>query len=324
MRNGNIVTRRSILWNQYTGLLVLGLMVFVLERISNNLDPSTGGGRALRTTYEFEQQLEDSVTQPKSVISVARDTFTTSTTDATTQKYAIYLTTHMSEEHEKFLTNCWPAAVQRLPLLQTADFVIYTSMEQADPRNQLFYGKLSTADNQILIHRYEETGDNSRVQKQTGATRAMVDPFETNSTTSWFEGYDWVLRMNPDVLIRRDEWLLQTMQNPQVDAIAVDWRRNFRNKSPKALHSDFFAFRPEAINGTALQRMYEAQMKSGKLDAESHIYAGVEHLIEQERVAWLPNVKGNWRFARTDGPYCDIVHHHAILQACPNYFDAAA
>ena len=31
--------------------------------------------------------------------------------------------------------------------------------------------------------------------------------------------YDWVVRLNPDVMLVRDDWLLKTMSDPTVDGI---------------------------------------------------------------------------------------------------------
>jgi hypothetical protein len=91
-------------------------------------------------------------------------------------------------------------------------------------------------------------------QKQNGAKRAMIDPFDPNSnhtdtsndestnTTSWFDGYDWVIRLNPDVLIRREKWLRQTMLMPDVDAILVDYTTP-EQPLRLLLNTDFYAFR---------------------------------------------------------------------------------
>jgi hypothetical protein len=59
----------------------------------------------------------------------------------------------------------------------------------------------------------------------------------------WFDDYDWVIRINPDVLIRNLTWLLQQLQNPNVEGI-------FHDSTPRRghqLHTDFFAVRPKAV-----------------------------------------------------------------------------
>jgi hypothetical protein len=64
----------------------------------------------------------------------------------------------------------------------------------------------------------------------------------------WFDNYDWVLRINPDVLIRNSTWIHQTMQDPTVEGIVVNCHGEFYDKRKRQLHTDFFAVRPMAMN----------------------------------------------------------------------------
>jgi hypothetical protein len=57
-----------------------------------------------------------------------------------------------------------------------------------------------------------------------------------------FDGYDWVIRLNPDVLFRREKWLRQTMLMPDVDAILVDYTTP-EQPLRRLLNTDFYAFR---------------------------------------------------------------------------------
>ena len=265
----------------------------------------------------LEGKTEEATTQP---VSYANNF----SPKAIQSKYAIYMTTHLDQKHYRFLTECWPAAIEKLTLLQQADFIVYTSSNSSDNHEGLYQMALGGANNQVHIHRYQQDiAQDPKVKKQDGAVSAMVDPFLPHN--NWFQGYEWIIRVNPDVLFRRDFWLLQTMQNSSVDAIMVDWRGVYKPDGvkifPKAMHTDFYAFRPEAVNGTALLEMYQHQKRIGKLHAEEHIYPGFEHLIINGRMTWLPNVTGNEQSARTAGPDCEVVHHHPLIRACPNYFD---
>ena len=57
----------------------------------------------------------------------------------------------------------------------------------------------------------------------TRATRrARCWPWWRASGHGWFEGYDWVVRLNPDVLVRNDTFLLQAMGDDAVHGIFVD------------------------------------------------------------------------------------------------------
>ena len=144
-------------------------------------------------------------------------------------------------------------------------------------------------------------------KKQNGAIQAMQDPFQEEN--NWFAGYDWVIRMNPDVLIRRDEWLRATMMNETIDAILIDL-------TPVGVHTDFTVFRPSAVNKTRL-------LHTRSTNAENHMLGGVEHLVQSGRIAWLPHATQIPRFSgRVVGPQSDVIHHHSLVKYCPDYFNA--
>ena len=138
--------------------------------------------------------------------------------------------------------------------------------------------------------------------------QAMIDPFKKENM--WFQNYDWVIRVNPDVLIREDTWLRQTMQNPAVDAILI----NLTEGTRKRLHTDFLAFRPTAIQSEKLFKLHNS--------AEAHIYAAFDAIIKRGRVAWLPNVVRKGRAAKVLGLESPVIHHHQLHWHCPDYLNA--
>jgi len=223
-------------------------------------------------------------------------------------KVAIYMTTHLSDEHLEFLNKCWPAAIETLPLLRDAHLILYTSANA--PQDLL--NKLSFEN--ITIRRYTEEPlplNCSRLEsynkKQRGAIQAMQDPFKDEN--NWFDGYDWVIRLNPDVLIRRDEWIRKAILNETMEAIVIPFMNS-------CLHTDFTAFRPSAINGTKL-------LESKVRNAEQHMFEGLEHVIKSGRYAELPHWERNPpRDARVVGKLSPVVHHHDLVKYCPNYFNA--
>ncbi|CAB9509920.1 expressed unknown protein [Seminavis robusta] len=256
-------------------------------------------------------------------------------------KLALYMTTHWSDEHEAFLRSCWPAAVQRFPQLQQADLIVYdTSSTRTGVHDKEHYHLLQSLGfhNVRVYHAqdYEHAWTNSTANsadgstvdseqiKQQGAITAMLAPFPfappvttttTNDTASWFDDYDWVIRLNPDVLFRNvDDWILPTLHNTTVDAIVIKYY-------PGALHTDFYAFRPHAIDGHALWLKYHKQAKRKHFHAETHIHPGFAKVLQRRRAAWLPNVTLTDGSARVGGPHCPVVHAHSILSHCPNYFD---
>jgi hypothetical protein len=219
-------------------------------------------------------------------------------------RVAIYMTTHLSEEHVEFLQKCWPAGLAKLPLLQHAHLILYTSGNATDELLKMLPFQ------SVVVKHYDEeplTYEQYDKRKQIGAIRAMQDPFKGDN--DWFKGYDWVIRLNPDVLIRRDEWLRATMVNETIDAILIRFMA-------QRIHTDFTAFRPRAINKTRL-------LHSPFTNAEQHMFGGVEHLVQSGRVAWLPHAQHIPEgIGRVVGSKSAVVHHHDLYRHCPAYFNA--
>jgi hypothetical protein len=227
-------------------------------------------------------------------------------------KIAVYMTSHLSEKHLMFLHRCWPHASGYLPLLKNSHLIMYTSAEP--PQDDLDRMQFKS----VTVRRYvdppsggNETGISDKAAKQMGAKRAMVDPFLKENR--WFDGYDWVIRLNPDVLIRRDTWIRQTMMNTSVDGIFVDYSK----KSGKGIHSDFYAFRPSKANGKALIDNFHKRPT-----AETHLYSGFRDTIRYKRVAWLPGARIHREWARVIGKESPVIHYHGYFKACPHYFNA--
>jgi hypothetical protein len=228
-------------------------------------------------------------------------------------KIAVFMTSHLSVKHLKFLHQCWPYASGYLPLLQNSHLILYTSADP--PQEALEQMKFKS----ITVRRYEDkepstnsTGESkSESIKQMGAKRAMVDPFEKDNR--WFDGYDWVIRLNPDVLIRRDTWIRQTMLNTSIDGIFVDYSSKQRGR----LHTDFYAFRPSAVNEKALRdNLYSLPT------AETHLFSGFGESVRRKRVAWLPGATTRRGWARLIGKESPVVHFHPLFNKCPHYFNA--
>jgi hypothetical protein len=225
-------------------------------------------------------------------------------------KIAVFMTSHLSEKHLKFLNQCWPYASGYLPLLQNSHLILYTSAEP--PQDALDRMQFKS----VTVRRYIDPpsgGNETETEnvKQMGAKRAMVDPFLKENR--WFDEYDWVIRLNPDVLIRRDTWIRQTMLNASVDGIFVD----FSSKRTARLHSDFYAFRPSTANDTALIDNFYT-----KPTAETHLYSGFIDSIRRKRVAWLPGARTRRNWARLIGIESPVIHFHPYFKKCPHYFNA--
>ena len=115
-------------------------------------------------------------------------------------KVLVYMTTNLGENQIKYFP-CWHHASRHLRLFRQADLLLYTSVA---PTPQIL--KSLRRFRKVRVEYFNDGG------YQQGAIQAMLDPFKHN----WFEGYDWVIRLNPDVLIRDDTWFRQIMVNESV------------------------------------------------------------------------------------------------------------
>jgi hypothetical protein len=215
-------------------------------------------------------------------------------------KLLVYMTTHLSNQHISFLP-CWKDAIQRLTIFKYADLMLYTSTEPTKKQLEFLPFRNTT------VKMYTNMG------YQSGAVQAMVDPFL--ESTMWFDDYDWVIRVNPDVLIRADGWLMHTMLNTSVDIIVHDCTSTNKYTTHPHFHTDFLALRPHAIDRERFVQMDRSH-------AESHFTNAVRDLYEAGRFAYVHGgknaIEGN---CRIEGIHSPVIHVHSLSQFCPYYYD---
>lgn len=165
----------------------------------------------------------------------------------------LYVTTHLSQSHEEFLHLCWPYVLSNSKLVQMADVKVFltgnSERQEADAEIFRYVFREKVRKNKFSIIQMENEG------YQEGAIAAMA----LGHKNGWFEGYDWVVRVNPDVIIRNDTWLLETIltsDEENVTGIFVDCDGACNetaahcNKDGYRIHSDFTAFKPSVISPT--------------------------------------------------------------------------
>ena len=253
-------------------------------------------------------------------------------------KIALFMTTHFSDQHIQFLTRCWPEAVKRFQLLQQADLLLYTPR---DPPTRLLSNL--TGFHNVTIKKYYQpdlqgaseywrrnglmdadwtTLETPELQqqkrqfdalKQRYAIQSMIDGFLPHHR--WFDEYDWVIRLNPDVVIRDDTFLANVIyqQPPVYDLVYVQCNWN-------QIHTDFTAFRPAAVREYDHQLILNAMLIQ---NAEQHLHDSWYPIIHSNRSIALPGAYANNFYCRTVGNQSSVAHVHAaeLLESCPNYFD---
>lgn len=225
-----------------------------------------------------------------------------------TMKILVYMTTHLSEEHKLFLP-CWDGAITRFRILHNADLIMYTSQIPNEDILSHFRGFKN-----ISVKMYEERTDlnNWRWQKQAGAVKAMIVPWEQG----WFEGYDWVIRLNPDVLIRNETWLLETMVNAlheddESSPVALVVRCRGKNTT---VHTDFTVFRPSKL----LVDDFVNRTFNPNQNAEDHMSKALARFSNRQLV--IPGTR-NFPACRVLGRESPVIHDHRLAKFCPDYYN---
>ena len=148
----------------------------------------------------------------------------------------LYITSHLSARHLQYMQRKWPTHVDRA--LFSHDVLFYAPDRAPPAFRALFTGNFT-----------EVVAANPGYQ--SGAI-AAVSYVQTHRER--IEPYDWVLRFNPDVMIRDADWLFAAMHDASVDGIFVDCRQSgCTQRCTKALiQTDLLAFRPRSLCSTVL------------------------------------------------------------------------
>lgn len=220
--------------------------------------------------------------------------------------------THLSNQHIAYLKNCW-TSMSKICLLKKADIIFYVSNGKlVDPKLFDFAPnvKIFSAEN----HGYQ---------------RSALMPMHIGFKKGWFRTYDWIIRMNPDVIIADEKWLLDRMLDTNVHGIFGDCNNsNCRSKckvgttcpcvnctTPRIsncgdtpqdkflLNSDFYAVRYADIYTNKSMKYLKAGQVSGWAEAETSYLFG--HLVNDGRVEWITS-KDQHKGCRIKG---DVVYH---------------
>jgi hypothetical protein len=202
----------------------------------------------------------------------------------------LYITTHWSQEHTDAFRLVWPVVVAKSTLLQEADVFLHTTT--APP-----HGFLDSifVDNHIRVEVVNNTG------YQQGAKKAMKDAVDNG----WFTGYEWVMRVNPDVIMRNDTWIRQQMRNFTVDAILDNCKPTF---TEYVVHTDFFVMRPERISLEEFANAAVVDSTSKANRAEPQATRVFRPNCDNGTVAWLYGSEKPTGHCRVGGPLSPVVH----------------
>lgn len=227
----------------------------------------------------------------------------------------LYLTTHMSETHKWYLKTCWKDALRNSWVLNSSDVFVYLNQDEAmvnetvyEESIMLLQKTFNNDKNTLTIHSVKNAG------YQQGAIGALSDA----SKKKWFNGYDWLIRVNADVIVRNDTILKDViMRNAlgetNISGILIDCYG--RGGSDPVVHTDFFAIKPSKLpeNGLVVDN---TTFSNKYVNAERLFTQQIRDTILQPgRHVWLKDSfpKQNMCRAAANSPdlsQASVIHHH--------------
>ena len=105
------------------------------------------------------------------------------------------------------------------------------------------------------------------------------------------------------------------MLNTSIDVIVHECVSDNKYGDDPTFHSDFFAFRPNAVDRDLL-------LETNRFGAEYHTTTTFSHLYDQKRFAYVEGGKnihdGTCRIAGLHSP---VLHVHELVDFCPYYYN---
>ena len=202
-------------------------------------------------------------------------------------KTLLLLTTHCSPQHAQMLRQCWPGSMKAAPTLRGADVLLWAGCDTgaAQDAPTEYVRMLAALPNANVSLVWAE-----RLAYKQGALASFLYPLHYG----WFENYDWVVRLNPDVLVLDEEPLVLRMLNESHASLLSNCGYLGKKTTTEKIHTDFFAVRPQHLRPMANWTTFSSS-------AEREAGAYFKPLIEQGLTAWLPNGNTGW--------LCRMIHH---------------
>jgi len=201
-----------------------------------------------------------------------------------TPKVLIYIATHMPDHHKEYLKHCWPLALKNSYLLNTSDVAFYLTPDREDIDESVRIIKKTFKNQNLAYHIKPNLG------YQKGAMAALTQA----SKGGWFDAYDWVFRINPDVIIQNDTWMLHTIENDaNASLLYIDCvnRPSSKFYKPKLLHTDFFALKIKALRKGDLHKFRKTatMLDTRKETAETMFTTKMRSVIVKKQHRHLPD-----------------------------------
>jgi len=182
-----------------------------------------------------------------------------------------YITTHLSNYHKKFLQYCWPNALQNSQLLNSSDIMLFITLNPSERPSILDSIEMlqNTFKHQNLtLHIFDNPG------YQEGAIAAL----KSASIYDYFTGYDWVTRLNPDVIIQNDTFMLDSIRNDPEVALLHVMCDNMR------INTDFFMLKVSRVSKDIFLE------EKGLKNAELELTIQLSNSLKEKELRKIPEV----------------------------------
>lgn len=289
------------------------LSVQVVRVTSTKVETSLGSRPPVRSAVVTPNATVDTDPPPLAEGEYALRNASAAVRESGAPRVLLYVTTHMSNRHFWYLQTCWPEALRRSALLRGADVAVYATPQPEQRRQTVEALDGAFPDQALTVHvRDEEKVGSELVLKHNGAMSAMSYALERGL----FEGYDWIVRVNPDVLVRDDTFLVDTMLHDRTaSAMLIDCMRNINDQRIQ-IHTDFFMVRPSVLNAN---RPINNPKKNAEMLFTEHLRGDNSVLSNPKGLRWIPG-------ADHEGPCCragfgkpmnetPITHVHEVQSA---------
>jgi len=190
-------------------------------------------------------------------------------------KVLIYITTHMPQKHKEHFQYCWPLALKNSKLLNSSDIKIFMTP------------KIKEVNECINIINTTFNGMNLtyHIQHNRAYHRGAVVAISEAAYNGWFDGYDWVFRLNPDVIIQDDTWILDTILNDiEASLLYIDCHPHLppRFGNVRKIHTDFFGLKLSSLQD-------KSPLLTSRGDAEELFTAQMIPIIEKGQHRHIPD-----------------------------------
>ena len=223
-------------------------------------------------------------------------------------KTLLFMTTSMSQQHIRFLRYCWPIIVARSALLQSCDVLVFATSDEYSRDTSSFQALVQEL---MGAASYPASRVHSMVVPNPGYQEGAILAMHEAMRHGWFSDghYDWIIRLNPDVLVLDDEWIVNAMTDDNVDAIlSTIYDGPNIDEAMSGINTDFIVFRPHVLSPGA----YNSSITK---NAEQETMKEFKGVLDSLRYSVLvgKSPPGSWRVG---GMNCPVVHDHNMVQEC--------